>query len=973
MIESNLIADSISLKGQVTDTEGNPKENVTIIFDNGTEIYNATIEESGNFAFDQLPRSNGWLTLSHKEDGDRVIAVHLHHAAETEEVILKPIKFDPKADLQTNFLFAGDTAFGRRFVNPTATGSLQDEDRYTVPADNSEALIQVSDPGVGAVSAVSLVKPIFERADYSVVNFESVVTDNPATPHPHKDKAFYSLPDTLDALTYLGVDYVSLGNNHAFDYLEGGIIDTLNNLDTVGIKSSGVGLTPGAAFRGHRTTLNDHPYSFLSFSSIRGDRNEPPLPLNVATDQQGGAADFSDTAAVKAAIAKEIEAGYSPIVQLHTGREYFSNPDEATLERFQFAVDAGAKLVIGHHPHVAQGFDIIDGVPVAHSLGNFAFDQSRLETQLSMMLQVEMVEDQVTQLTGIPIYIQDFQPRLITGDLANRYIRQIAEQSSVVVYPYNHQAVVSLSDDDYQVVEREVSIPVTISNSGKTIVDLTQYFDSTESLAYAEIDGSDLKVQQGRDLMLFGGMEETDLDGNDFGGEISRWKLAPEAFSSRDQPHSGAVALYSQGNQSTAQDSVYFSVTASEAVKLLDSETSLSNNQIVQLEPAGRDFSLYGLPELDAVTENIDAFYLHPDHKISFSSSEDLKLDNLGEVADGSIVTYDPQTLSWEILIAEETLFRDRADLDLDAFHLNPDGTIYFSTNKDGILNNLSAENLLFEDGDIIHYDPVANSASILVAEDDLFTADADINGISWLSSGEILFSTTDNTELRGKDPLNLVDGTITAHNLETKESRPYLLQSELFSAEYYPQADLNALHITSEASDELLSNSDPQISFRNRIRVEGNSANQPNTDLTAFGYLHQENSGSVAITAEYYASQGAQQFGGELVHYSPGGSTDNSWQSFAHDLNWPKSKTGDNPLTDEARSLRLFVNHQATAEESGLVGIDDVKILSWQEDSLNLSQGQSFPTPHHLDFLKIEGAPGDYTLNAIAKEFLPV
>ena len=971
MSERNLITDFIGLTGQVVDSSGNYKENITVTFDNGAEIYNATIEDNGRFTFENLPRSNGWLTLSHQEDGEQIIAVHLHHPAETEEVILQPIKFPRKTDSQTNFLFAGDTAFGRRFVNPTATGSLQDEDRYTIPLDNSEALIKVSEPELGAISAVSQVKPVFEIADYSVVNFESVITNEPATPHPYKDKAFYSLPGTLDALTYLGVDYVSLGNNHAFDYLEKGIIDTLGNLDAVDIKSSGVGLTPGAAFRGYRQTLNEHAYSFLSFSSIRGDRNEPPFPLYVATDEQGGAADFGDTAAVKAAISQEIEAGYSPIVQLHTGREYFASPDEATLEGFQLAVDAGAKLVIGHHPHVAQGFDIIDGVPIVHSLGNFAFDQSRLETQLSMMVQVEMDEDRVTQLTGIPIYIQDFQPRLITGDLANRYIRQIAEQSSVIVYPYNYQAVVSLADDDYQTVEREIDIPVTIPSSGKTIVDLTQYFNSTESLAYAEIDGEDLKTRQGRDLLMFGGMEETDLDGDDFGGEISRWKLASEAFSSSDRPHSGAVALYSQGNQSMAQDSVYFSTTASEPLKLLDSETSLNSNEIVQLEPANSDFRLYGLPDIGSFTENIDAFYLHSDEKISFSSSRDFDLDDLGRVADGSVVTYDPQTSAWEILIAEKTLFPDRTDIDLDAFHLNADGTVYFSTNKDGILNNLSAESLFFKDGDIIEYDPNTNLASILVAEDDLFANDVDINSISWFGSSEILFSTTARAELIGENSLNLVDGAIAAYNLETKESRPYLLQSELFSATDFPQADLNALHVKSEATDELLSNSESQISFRNRIRVEGNSANQPNTDLTVFGYLHQENSGSVAITAEYYASQGNKQFGREVVHYSPGGTTADRWQSFARDLDWPEEKTGNNPLTDEARSLRLFVNHQA-AEESGLVGIDDVKVLSWQDDSLDLSQGQSFSTPHNLDFLEIEGAPGDYTLNAIAKEFLP-
>ncbi|MBW2258710.1 MAG: CapA family protein, partial [Deltaproteobacteria bacterium] len=95
-----------------------------------------------------------------------------------------------------------------------------------------------------------------------------------------------------------------------------------------------------------------------------------------------------DNEQLAATVTAEADAGNVPIALWHTGIEYTYSPSDYALGRMQRAVDAGAALVIAHHTHVAQGFGRYEGKLLAHSLGNLAFDQQRLETMLGLLVQV---------------------------------------------------------------------------------------------------------------------------------------------------------------------------------------------------------------------------------------------------------------------------------------------------------------------------------------------------------------------------------------------------------------------------------------------------------------------------------------------------------------------------------------------------------------------------------------------------------
>ena len=215
------------------------------------------------------------------------------------------------------------------------------------------------------------------------------------------------MPGSVPALNWLGIDYVSLGNNHTYDYLEQGLIDTLYHLDNHQIAHSGAGLDVVEAFKSHRVTLGESRYGFLSMNSITGSEHSESYVADII---KGGAANLNSTSNVAKSIAREANNGVIPIVQLHMGNEYVFEPSEYSINRMQLASDNGSPLTISHHPHVAQGVGILNGTVNVLGLGNLAFDQARLETMMGVMARVDMNADSVEQLRMLPVYLENFAP-----------------------------------------------------------------------------------------------------------------------------------------------------------------------------------------------------------------------------------------------------------------------------------------------------------------------------------------------------------------------------------------------------------------------------------------------------------------------------------------------------------------------------------------------------------------------------------
>ncbi len=549
-VQQNYYAQPLTLSGAVlaADKTAIASAVITLTDEVRASTVIATADANGAFAFDSLHRHV--VTLTVEADGylQEVLVVDLKQANSVEQFEFPAIILQPAANIN-RMVFGGDTAFGRRFLDPDETTPVDQ-----VPADHPDALIQASDPEPGTRDALQWIKPHYEPADFAVLNFETPVTDQPVTPHPEKSFVFFTLPDSIRGLQWLGVDYVSMGNNHVYDYLEQGLADTINNLNSYGMAHSGAGFSHAEAFAPYQATLGDTQYSLISATSVSGDDHS----INyVANDTKGGAADLREDAIMEDAIQQELTAGNVPIVQLHTGKEYTFEPSSYALDRMNIAADFGAALVVAHHPHVAQGVGKRNDIYQLHGLGNLAFDQARLETMLSHIGRVDMQADQVTQIRMLPVYIKDYRPRLIGGELADRFIRGIGEASTgygAYLAPYNGQGWVTDIKDPLQHSQRTVSHTITIPQSGALIVDLRQLSDSAESLLAVDF-ANGVEVELGRDILLFGDMEDWDSDATIT--EAARWDTSGSSRSvCLSRRYRGISGLCSVRTSDNTSDSV---------------------------------------------------------------------------------------------------------------------------------------------------------------------------------------------------------------------------------------------------------------------------------------------------------------------------------------------------------------------------------------------------------------------------------
>jgi hypothetical protein len=505
---------------------------------------------SGTFTLSPRLRENALLTVRAPGFYPEVIPVQLAVAQDQGNVALDPILLEPERSGYARLFFAGDVSYGRRFVDTQEVTPLTE-----IPEDDPDALIQASDPEPDTRATFDWVEPLYRYADFRSLNLETPVTLTPDTPHPTKDYVFFTLPGSVDAVAEEGFDYVSLGNNHLYDYLEQGVVDTLDWVNQSGLAHSGGGMTQEEAFAPYDFALAGKPYSMLSMTSVDGFQHDIGY---VATPTQGGAADLTDTDGVRAALRSATSSGRSPILQLHTGKEYTERPSEYTQTRFDLGVEEGAALIIGHHPHCVQGFDVDSGVLIAHSLGNFIFDQDRMETMLGLVLQIDLSGELWRPATGTPVYLEDYRPRALVGDLAQWMLRRIAWSSAGYggqVVPQNGRVKVSEQASDWRLQERSIELSIEISESGAALVDLRQVLESTESLAFARAQGSELSAKVGRDLLLFGDFEDVDVDQDSF--EVTRWLTGSDArFACVSGAYRGAAGLCMTRDGYNSQDVV---------------------------------------------------------------------------------------------------------------------------------------------------------------------------------------------------------------------------------------------------------------------------------------------------------------------------------------------------------------------------------------------------------------------------------
>ncbi|MFC1898468.1 CapA family protein [Candidatus Cloacimonadota bacterium] len=295
------------------------------------------------------------------------------------------------------------------------------------------------------------------NADITIANLENPFTEF-TTHHPTKSIYFKGDPDWAAGLAYAGIDIVTLANNHVWDYLYPGLLETQLTLDSLNILHSGAGIDSYEAYTPVFYNKSGMNIAFLFSSDRTGQYNNAQPYLQAGYDKSGFAymtpyyvqqqiqdvQDFADLIVVETHSGSEYStapgANYD-FAQIYEGWDWrdFSEDEDFTprldiphmwdIEIRHFFIDQGADIVICHHPHVVQGVEIYNGKLIAHSLGDFVFDLNYAETFPSMILNTEINEDGFFRYTLSPIFVDDYIPQQGRGELGAYILDHLAMKS----------------------------------------------------------------------------------------------------------------------------------------------------------------------------------------------------------------------------------------------------------------------------------------------------------------------------------------------------------------------------------------------------------------------------------------------------------------------------------------------------------------------------------------------------------------
>lgn len=193
---------------------------------------------------------------------------------------------------------------------------------------------------------------------------------------PNKSYTFRADPKRVKILEEMGVDIVSLANNHALDYGPDALEDTFTTLEEAGIEYVGAGRNMDRAKAPVYITVQGKKIAFVAASHVIFAMDW------YATDTRMGMVGTYDPTIILESIKEAKENSDYVIIFVHWGVERQDTPEKYQRNLAKKYIDAGADAVIGCHPHVMQGFEFYKGKPIAYSLGNYWFSSAKKEAGL---------------------------------------------------------------------------------------------------------------------------------------------------------------------------------------------------------------------------------------------------------------------------------------------------------------------------------------------------------------------------------------------------------------------------------------------------------------------------------------------------------------------------------------------------------------------------------------------------------------
>lgn len=287
--------------------------------------------------------------------------------------------------------------------------------------------------------------------DIFMVNNEFPYSDR-GTPTPDKTYTFRSKPENVKLLADMGVDIVSLANNHAFDYGAEALEDSIDILNEAQVPFAGAGKNLEEAMKPVYFLANDQKIAIVSATQI--ERLDNPDTKEATETTSGVLRTLHPEKFLK--VIEEAEANSDfVIVYVHWGSENTDLVEASQRDLATAYAEAGADLIIGDHSHCLQGIDYIGNVPVFYSLGNFWFNSKTLDTCL---VKVTLDgENNIQELHFVPCIQENFTTRIADETDGSRiltYMQGISNYAQI-----DQEGYVTKSDTDHNLQNGQNTSP----------------------------------------------------------------------------------------------------------------------------------------------------------------------------------------------------------------------------------------------------------------------------------------------------------------------------------------------------------------------------------------------------------------------------------------------------------------------------------------------------------------------------------
>ena len=266
--------------------------------------------------------------------------------------------------------------------------------------------------GIGGIVSDKLREQML-AADIMMANQEFAFSER-GKPMEDKQYTYEIAPHYVSIFTDLGIDIVTLANNHALDYGTDALLDSFDALDGAGVLYVGAGKNFERAKKLEIIEKDGIRFGFLAASRVI-----PVTDWNAGFDTPGMLTTYDPTALIR-----EIEKGKELcdvlVVYVHWGVERNEYPEEYQKTMARQYIDAGADVVVGTHPHVMQGIEYYKGKPIAYSLGNYIFSS---RTGIGAMLCLSWDREQEVEAALVPFNASAFPVKELEQEKRKEFFR----------------------------------------------------------------------------------------------------------------------------------------------------------------------------------------------------------------------------------------------------------------------------------------------------------------------------------------------------------------------------------------------------------------------------------------------------------------------------------------------------------------------------------------------------------------------